>query len=610
MEASTDRRLVAGRYVLGGPLGRGGMGTVWRAEDVLLGRPVAVKEVELPAGGGAGPGALRERALREARAAARLNHPGVVTLHDVVEADGRLFLVMELVRAPTLAELVARSGPLSPAAAARAGLQLLDALEAAHAAGIVHHDVKPANVMVAPDGRVKLADFGIASLQDDTQRTLTGVAGVPGTEPAGTGAATAEAGIGGGTVGREPTAVFGSLPYVAPEQAAGGPAGPAADLWALGATLWFAVEGAAPFERGHPAATLAAVLSDPPGHPMRAGPLAPVLLALLERDPSRRPPAPALRHRLTPVATGLPDPTLPIGNGSTPTAPLGGPAPTVPVGGAPEPPGSPEARSSPESRGSPEPSGSPDSPGSPEPEPRLPGPPIREGSPSGPVWRVAVHSPQGPAGGGAVHSPQGPVGGGAVHSPPAGWGVPGPGSGRRRRGRVRLEGWTAPPRRRRRGRWLLGAAVLVVLLAVAGNLGDRDRERSGPPGLGDPVRDGQFEFVVRSVGCGVRSVGEGFGQRTALGQFCLVSLRVENTGTEGRTFGAAQQYLFDRDGNRHDPDLEATAGNGGDRLWATHLNPGQRLAGTLVYDVPRTVVPDRVELHDGPFSGGASVALG
>jgi serine/threonine protein kinase len=336
MEASADRRLVAGRYVLGGPLGRGGMGTVWRAEDLLLGRTVAVKEVELPAGGGAGAGMLRERALREARAAARLNHPGVVTLHDVVQADGRLFLVMELVRAPTLGGLVDRSGPLTPAAAARAGLELVDALEAAHAAGIVHHDVKPANVMVAPDGRVKLADFGIASLQEDTQRTLTGVAG------AGAGVVAAE---------REATAVFGSLPYVAPEQAAGGAAGPAADLWALGATLWFAVEGVAPFERGHPAATLAAILSDPPGHPARAGPLAPVLLALLDKDPSRRPPAPAVRRMLAPVAADLPPPTLPGGAAPHPTLPYGGSAPTVPWGGAP---------------------------GSPEPEPRFPGPPIRE----------------------------------------------------------------------------------------------------------------------------------------------------------------------------------------------------------------------------------------
>jgi hypothetical protein len=522
MEASADRRLVAGRYVLGGPLGRGGMGTVWRAEDVLLGRQVAVKEVGLPAGGGAGAGALRERALREARAAARLNHPGVVTLHDVVEADGRLFLVMELVRAPTLRELVDRSGPLTPAAAARAGLELVDALEAAHGAGIVHHDVKPANVMVAPDGRVKLADFGIASLQEDTQRTLTGVAGATaGTGPAGAGDGTAGTGDGGGAGRREATAVFGSLPFVAPEQAAGGPAGPAADLWALGATLWFAVEGAAPFERSHPAAALAAILSDPPGHPARAGPLAPVLLALLDKDPTRRPSAPAVRHMLAPVAAGPPTPTLPG---------AGAPAPT---------------------------------------------------------------------------GPQGP---GAVHSPPNGH-FPNGDRARSRRGRVQLEGWIAPPRRRRRGRWLLGAAVLLLLLAVAIDLGDRRNRDPEPPGLGDPVRDGQFEFVVRSVDCGTRSVGAGFGHRAALGQFCLVGLRVENTGNQGRTFQGGQQYLVDRDGNRHDPDLAATAGNGGDRLWATHLNPGQRLAGTLVYDVPEAAAPDRVELHDGLFSGGVSVTL-
>src|SRR5918999_1656353 len=211
MEASADRRLVAARYVLGAPLGRGGMGTVWRADDVLLGRPVAVKEVELPAGpAGAGHGTLRDRALREARAAARLNHPNVVTLHDAVEADGRLYLVMELVEAPSLRELVERGGPLAPAAAARVGLGVLDALEAAHRAGIVHHDVKPANVMVAAGGRTKLGDFGIASLQEDTQRTLAG------------------AGAGGPAADRTVTAAFGSLPYVAPQPAGGGGGGPGA----------------------------------------------------------------------------------------------------------------------------------------------------------------------------------------------------------------------------------------------------------------------------------------------------------------------------------------------------------------------------------------------
>jgi eukaryotic-like serine/threonine-protein kinase len=498
MEASTDRRLVAGRYVLGGPLGRGGMGTVWRADDVLLGRPVAVKEVELPGGP---PGADREaasgRALREARAAARLNHPGAVTLHDVVEADGRLYLVMELVDAPTLRELVERSGPLAPAAAARVGLELLAALEAAHRAGIVHHDVKPANVMVTADGRVKLADFGIASLQDDTQRTL------------------GMAGAGGGAGDRTTTAAFGSLPYVAPEQAGDRRAGPAADLWALGATLWFAVEGAPPFQRPSPAATLAAILHDPPGRPWRAGPLEPVLLALLAKDPAQRPSAAALRRLLEPLAGTA---RLPVA--SAPTEVLAGPA------------------------------------------------------------------------------------------PPPGWGVPRPPGSRRRRGRVRLPGWSAPPPRRRRGRRLLVAVGVLALVAVAANLGQADRGERGPAGLGDPVRDGQFEFVVRSVACGARSVGQGLAARRALAQFCLVELRVENTGTEGRTFGGGGQYLFDDAGNRHDPDLDATVRHGDGRLLSTHLNPGQRLEGTLVYDVPDPVDLARVELHDGPFSGGASVALG
>jgi hypothetical protein len=480
------------------------MGTVWRADDVLLGRPVAVKEVELPAGP-AGPDrvALRERALREARAAARLNHPGVVTLHDAVEADDRLFLVMELVEAPTLRELVERSGPLGPAAAVRVGLELLDALEAAHRAGIVHHDVKPANVMVTADGRTKLADFGIASLQEDTQRTLTGVGGAGGRGP-------------------DPatTAVFGSLPYVAPEQASGQPAGPAADLWALGATLWFAVEGAAPFERAGPAATLAAILHDPAGRPARAGPLEPVLLALLVKDPQGRPPAAEVRRLLAPLAAAAPNPTVPLAAGAfNPTA-------------------------------------------------------ERRGSGVGPGWTVPVGSP-------------------------------------RRRGREVLPGWAAPPRRRRWGRRVLVAAGVLVLLAVASNLGEADRrETRGPAGLGDPVRDGQFEFVVGSVDCGARSVGRGIGRRRALGQFCLVALWVENTGTEGRTFGGGQQYLFDGDGKRHDPDLAATAGRDGERLLSTHLNPGQRLEGTLVYDVPEAVDLARVELHDGPFSGGAGVELG
>jgi hypothetical protein len=154
------------------------------------------------------------------------------------------------------------------------------------------------------------------------------------------------------------------------------------------------------------------------------------------------------------------------------------------------------------------------------------------------------------------------------------------------------------------------AAGLLLLLAVASNLGDGRRGATSPAGLGDPVRDGQFEFVVRSVACGARSVGQGLARRRPLAQFCLVALRVENTGSEGRIFGGGSQYLFDAAGKRHDPDLDATVRHGDARMASTHLNPGQRLEGTLVYDVPDRVHLARVELHDGPFSGGVSVELG
>jgi hypothetical protein len=152
----------------------------------------------------------------------------------------------------------------------------------------------------------------------------------------------------------------------------------------------------------------------------------------------------------------------------------------------------------------------------------------------------------------------------------------------------------------------VAAVGILVLLAVARNAGEGD---GGPPGVGDPVRDGQFEFVVDSVDCGTRSVGEGLGRKDAVDQFCLVAIRVENIGQEGRTFAGGQQHLFDEAGKRHDPDLDATIRRGDGRLLSTHLNPGQRLAGTLVYDVPEPVALDRLELHDAPFSGGASVVL-
>jgi Protein kinase domain/Domain of unknown function (DUF4352) len=500
MAASADRRLIAGRYALEAVLGHGGMGVVWRAEDVLLDRPVAVKEVALPAGlPDREQATVRERALREARAAARLNHPSVVTLHDVVDATGRLFLVMELVDAPTLRDLVARDGPLTPAVAARIGLDLLAALAAAHRSGIVHHDVKPANVMVPPGAPAKLADFGIASLED-TQRTLTATA-----------------------------AAFGSLPYVAPEQAMGRGGGSPADLWGLGATLWFAVEGVPPFERGGPAATLDAILHAPPGDPRRAGPLGPVLLALLGKDPERRPTAADLQRLLEPLANPGAAATVPL----RPTAPL----------------------------------------------------------PAGPTapWAAGPAAPT------------------EVLAAPAG---PPPAAGRPRR------------RRRRWGRRLLGGvAVVVLLLAVANGLGDRERPagrdrpagRAGrsptTPGLGQPARDGQFEFVVRSVRCGLRRVGPELARRTPQGRFCLVAVSVANVGTEARNFAADQQRLLGADGRRHSVDAAATAANGGLGLLHVLVNPGNRVEGTLVYDVPPRMRPARMELHDSPFSRGVTVDL-
>jgi hypothetical protein len=266
-------RRVADRYELQDELGHGGMGVVWRATDTLLARQVAVKEVDLPRGVDAAEREqLRARVSREARAAARLSHPGVVTVYDIAEDDGRDFIVMELVSAPTLEELVRGGGPLAPERAARLGLGLLDTLEAAHRAGIVHRDLKPRNVMVREDGATKLADFGIASVQGDPRLTATGL-------------------------------VVGSPAYMAPEQVEAAAVSPATDLWALGATLWFAVEGEPPFGGGE-FQTLTAIVNGAPRPAHRLGPLGPVVLRLLAKDPARRPPPAELRSLLRRVAAG------------------------------------------------------------------------------------------------------------------------------------------------------------------------------------------------------------------------------------------------------------------------------------------------------------------
>jgi serine/threonine protein kinase len=277
MSADTgpQTRLVAGRYVLGEVLGRGGMGVVWEATDKVLERQVALKEITFSVHlSDAEREVLRERTMREARAAARLDHPCVTTVFDVVEQDGKPWVVMERVASRSLQEIVEGDGPLAPAAVARIGLDVLAALEAAHAAGIVHRDVKPANVLVNAEGRACLTDFGIATSTGDS--TLTGDG-----------------------------AFIGSPSYVAPERAQGLPPGPSIDLWSLGATLYTAVEGRLAFDRDEPMATLLAVVSEHPAPMTRAGALEATIRALLEKDPARRATAEQVHRDLHAVLDGV-----------------------------------------------------------------------------------------------------------------------------------------------------------------------------------------------------------------------------------------------------------------------------------------------------------------
>jgi serine/threonine protein kinase len=271
-------RVIAGRYRLDDPIGRGAMGVVWRARDELLDRDVAVKEVLISE-------ALSDderenayqRTLREARTAARLSHRGVVAIYDVAEDDGRPWIVMELVPAKSLEQILTENGPLSPRRAGQMGQQLLAALATAHAAGVLHRDVKPSNVLLGSDGRAVLTDFGIATFQGDPRLTQTGM-------------------------------VMGSPGYTAPERIRGGPATPASDLWSLGATLFTAVEGHGPFEkRGGAITTMSAIIHEDPPPPSAAGPLSGVILALLRRDPAGRPDAQTAGRLMASMMPVLPE---------------------------------------------------------------------------------------------------------------------------------------------------------------------------------------------------------------------------------------------------------------------------------------------------------------
>ncbi|XUL92801.1 serine/threonine-protein kinase [Streptomyces galilaeus] len=313
-------RLLAGRYRVVARLGRGGMGVVWRAVDEVLGREVAVKELRTFTDDYAPQLAdLRLRMQREARAAARVRHPGVVAVHDIAEVDGRPLIVMELIDGPSLDDVLGERGPIDPREAAGIGARVMEALAAAHAAGVLHRDVKPGNILLERSGRVVLTDFGIATMDDP--------------------------GDGSATHLTRSGELIGSLDYLAPERAQGADPGPASDVWALGATLYAAVEGASPFRRTSTYSTLTAIVDEPLPEPHRAGPLTPVLRQLLDKRPELRPDADRARELLEAVAqapeTDSPT-TLLRGAGGGPAAAVSGageqiPGPSVRPAGADSP---------------------------------------------------------------------------------------------------------------------------------------------------------------------------------------------------------------------------------------------------------------------------------
>ena len=431
-----NSQLVGGRYRLGAHLGTGGMGTVWRATDELLHRDVAVKEVPIPDGLPASEAErFRERYLREARAAARLRHAGVVGVYDVLPEADRVWIVMEYIEARNLAELLRQDGRMQPERAAALGLQILDALDHAHRAGVLHRDVKPANVMVCREEageRAVLADFGVASVSGDASLTRTGH-------------------------------LVGSPAYLSPERLTGGTVGPPADLWSLGCTLFAAVEGRAPFARDEQFAVITAITLEPVPPAPHAGNLSPVITGLLDKDPEQRWDAARTRAALRRVADGLPVESLSAASWGTPPVDSGQPTwwmPSDPSAAAPPTPQ--EYRIDP----------GPQAEWSPPLVPDLSGPrPVSGGSVGyGPAHPVSGGTPRPAVSARPVSVP--PPTYGAVAAPPSPAGPPAP-----------------EQRGSRLGLWLL-AALLVVLVAGAAGVVARKNgwlDLSGVTSTGSPT---------------------------------------------------------------------------------------------------------------------------
>ncbi|MFH9860475.1 serine/threonine-protein kinase [Streptomyces sp. NPDC017202] len=481
--------LVAGRYRLVDAIGSGGMGRVWRAHDDLLHRSVALKELTAALYvSESDRSVLLARTRAEARAAARINHSAVVTVHDVLEHDGRPWIVMELVEGRSLADAVKADGRVEPTEAARVGLWVLRALRAAHTAGVLHRDVKPGNVLLSDDGRVLLTDFGIAQIEGDTTITRTGE-------------------------------VVGSVDFLAPERVRGHDPGPSSDLWALGATLYTAVEGRSPFRRTSPLSTMQAVVEEEAAEPRYAGPLGPVITALLRKDPAARPDTAAAERLLAEAAEGRrPDeaqayvPTQYAGPGPGPeqgrgtrvggaTAGSDGVAAGAPTGGAThltDGSGTPYPSGSPHSGGTPYPApgpyaGAAAGPGVPAPATPAPATPApATPAPATPAPATPASATPVPAASGThVHPVTGPTAiGPAAIGPtaigPTAIGPAGPGPGQ------------APPGRSSRRRRLRTLALVVVVAALVGGGtavalrtwgGDGTTQGSGSPTT-DPTATG------------------------------------------------------------------------------------------------------------------------
>ncbi|PZG06768.1 serine/threonine-protein kinase [Nonomuraea aridisoli] len=480
-------RLLADRYELVAPIGRGTMGTVWRARDRALGREVAVKEIRQDPGLTEEQRAeLRERMVREGRIASRISHPSVASIHDVLIQDGSPWIIMELIEARSLEQVIDEEGPLPPRLVAELGVDLLGALRAAHAQGITHRDVKPANVLITESGRVVLTDFGIAKAEGDSRLTRTGM-------------------------------VIGSPGYTAPERARGEYTGPESDLWSLGATLYFAVEGRPAYERATVAETLAALLTENADPPTQAGQLRPVLNGLLNKDhrqrlnaaqaetmlrmvadtPTSEMPAmtaEALKAQETALPDSSPDPrkTSPAARPSGPQAP-GAAGVTPQAARSGQPGGGPAGHGAPPSAGpagGSVPGGPGRGPGAPRPGTPGPGGP-HGGSGAHYVGGPDAGSGSNPAGGrvpGAPGTPPGPVSGPQARGPQG----PGAVSGPQGRGPVSgpqgVEGGAATvPHLSPPGRAPQGGAAGHAATGGGGNAAGPNAEAGGEAGF-DPDR--------------------------------------------------------------------------------------------------------------------------